>query len=54
MIHLRASAKLNLYLRVLGKRPDGYHEIETVFEQIDLADELSFEAHSMEIQLTCG
>ena len=43
MIRLRAPAKLNLYLRVLGRRPDGFHEIETVFERIDLADELTFE-----------
>lgn len=33
-------AKINLYLRVLGRRPDGYHEIETVFQEIDLADEI--------------
>src|SRR3989338_4027724 len=52
MIHRRAPAKLNLYLRVLGKRPDGYHEIETLFERIDLADELTFEpAH--DLALTC-
>ena len=53
MIHLRAPAKLNLYLRVLGKRPDGYHEIETLFERIDLADELSFGAAPSGIALTC-
>ena len=52
MLHLRAPAKLNLYLRVLGKRPDGYHEIETLFERIDLADELAFEPHD-ELALTC-
>ena len=53
MIRLRASAKLNLYLRVLGKRPDGYHEIETLFERIDLADELTFAPHPRECLLTC-
>jgi len=53
MICLRAPAKLNLYLRVLGKRPDGYHELETLFERIDLADELTFEASSTGLQLTC-
>ena len=52
MLRLRAPAKLNLYLRVLGKRPDGYHEIETLFERIDLADELTFEPHD-ELELTC-
>lgn len=35
---LRALAKINLDLRVLGKRPDGYHEIRTVFQTISLAD----------------
>ncbi len=35
-----APAKLNLYLDVLKKRPDGYHNIETLFEKIDLKDEI--------------
>jgi 4-diphosphocytidyl-2-C-methyl-D-erythritol kinase len=35
-----APAKLNLYLDVLDKRPDGYHNIETLFEKIDLKDEI--------------
>jgi len=35
-----APAKLNLFLDVLGKRPDGYHEIATLFEKIDLKDEI--------------
>ena len=37
-----APAKLNLYLHVTGRRDDGYHEIETVFELVDLADRLDF------------
>jgi 4-diphosphocytidyl-2-C-methyl-D-erythritol kinase len=35
-----APAKLNLMLRVLGRRPDGYHRLQTVFQLIDRADRL--------------
>ena len=35
---LRANAKINLFLEVLDQRPDGYHNIETVFQSIDLHD----------------
>jgi 4-diphosphocytidyl-2-C-methyl-D-erythritol kinase len=38
---LPAFAKVNLYLDVLGKRPDGYHDIVTLFERIDLADRIA-------------
>ena len=40
---LRASAKVNLALEVLGKRGDGYHEITTVLQAVDLADRLRLE-----------
>ena len=39
----KAYAKLNLTLEVLGKRPDGYHEITGILQTISLADELTFE-----------
>ncbi len=35
-------AKINLFLEVLGKRPDGYHELETVMTRVSLADSLHF------------
>jgi len=38
-----APAKLNLFLHILGRRPDGYHELQTAFQFIDLCDEISFE-----------
>ena len=37
-----APAKVNLFLEVLGKRPDGYHEIATLMVAIDLVDVLDF------------
>lgn len=41
-VFVQAPAKLNLYLEVLGKRPDGYHEIESLMVAIDLRDSLVF------------
>ena len=41
-----APAKLNLFLHVVGRRPDGYHLLQTVFHFIDLQDVLSFERRS--------
>jgi len=38
---LLAPAKVNLYLRVIRKRPDGYHDIETLFEKIALFDRIT-------------
>lgn len=37
-----APAKLNLFLHVVGRRPDGYHRLQTVFQLIDLDDRLDF------------
>lgn len=42
-IELRSFAKINLGLSVLGRRPDGYHDIHTTFQAIDLADEILLE-----------
>jgi 4-diphosphocytidyl-2-C-methyl-D-erythritol kinase len=38
-----APAKLNLMLHVTGRRADGYHELQTVFQLVDLCDQLAFE-----------
>lgn len=43
MLTVSAYAKINLVLEVLGKRSDGYHEVATVLQEIDLKDVLAFE-----------
>jgi 4-diphosphocytidyl-2-C-methyl-D-erythritol kinase len=48
----RCPAKINLWLRVLGRRPDGYHELDTLFQTIDVWDELRIEPCSR-LSLDC-
>jgi len=48
-IKTQCPAKINLYLKVLDKRQDGYHNIDTSFQLIDLADEMSFEISEKDI-----
>jgi 4-diphosphocytidyl-2-C-methyl-D-erythritol kinase len=51
---LPAHAKINLSLRVLGKRADGFHEIRTIFQTITLHDLLTFETRAGEgFELEC-
>jgi 4-diphosphocytidyl-2-C-methyl-D-erythritol kinase len=49
---LPSFAKINLFLRVLGKRSDNYHEICTIFQTVSLCDYIAFSDHD-EIVLTC-
>ena len=41
---LPSPAKLNLFLHITGRRDDGYHELQTIFQFVDYGDELTFEA----------
>jgi 4-diphosphocytidyl-2-C-methyl-D-erythritol kinase len=41
-----APAKLNLFLHILGRRPDGYHELQTCFQFVDLCDEVSLDVRA--------
>ena len=53
-VHVTAPAKINLYLEVLGKRPDGYHAIETVMLAVELLDELTLAADPTgQVTLNC-
>ena len=44
MLTIPAPAKLNLWLSITGRRPDGYHELQTLFQLVDLADSIELEA----------
>jgi 4-diphosphocytidyl-2-C-methyl-D-erythritol kinase len=44
LLGLPAPAKVNLFLHIVGRRDDGYHDLQTAFAPIDLADLLDFEA----------
>ena len=53
-IKLKAPAKINLSLDVLGKRPDGYHELSTVMQAIDLYDEITLTGNdSGKVTISC-
>jgi len=54
MIALQAPAKVNLSLRLLGRRSDGYHELETLMVPLELADQLRMESTSAGIELSCS
>jgi 4-diphosphocytidyl-2-C-methyl-D-erythritol kinase len=42
-ISLKVPAKINLYLKIIRKRPDGYHDIDTLMQAVSLYDELTLE-----------
>lgn len=61
---LQARAKLNLTLKILGRRPDGYHDIESVVQSVDLCDRITLRTCSpvyagrsgqeIDIKVTCN
>ena len=50
---LKAHAKINLGLEVLGKRPDGYHEVAMIMQSVSLHDTLSLSLQETDITLIC-
>ena len=50
----QSPCKVNLILNILGKRPDGFHELETVMHPVQVCDHLSFTRGGTGVQLTCN
>ena len=53
----RAFAKINLFLRVVGRRPDGYHELDSIFVPVSISDRITIEvrpAPTSSVTLKCN
>jgi len=50
----QSPCKVNLLLNILGKRSDGFHELETLFQPVNFCDRLTFERAGHGIQLSCS
>jgi len=50
----KSPCKVNLLLNILGKRPDGFHEVETIMQPVNICDELRFARTGKEVSLTCN
>ena len=53
-LRLKSPCKVNLLLNILGKRPDGFHELETIMQPVNYCDDLAFERSGTGIELTCS
>jgi len=53
-LHCKSPCKVNLLLNILGRRPDGFHELETVMQPLALWDEIVIERTRGTIELTCS
>jgi 4-diphosphocytidyl-2-C-methyl-D-erythritol kinase len=50
----KSPCKVNLILNILGKRADGFHELETVMQPVNVCDEMTFERAGAGLQLSCS
>src|SRR5690242_517316 len=50
----KSPCKVNLILNILGKRADGFHELETVMQPVNVCDEMTFERTGASLQLSCS
>ncbi|HEX7652034.1 MAG TPA: 4-(cytidine 5'-diphospho)-2-C-methyl-D-erythritol kinase [Verrucomicrobiae bacterium] len=50
----KSPCKVNLILNILGKRPDGFHALETVMHPVNVCDVMTFERGGSGLQLTCS
>src|SRR5471032_335465 len=50
----KSPCKVNLLLNILGRRADGFHELETVMQPVNFCDEISFERDGNGIKLSCS
>lgn len=53
-LHKKSPCKVNLLLNVLGRHADGFHELETVMQPVNLCDDLAFERGGAGIELSCS
>jgi len=52
-LKIRSPAKINLFLHIIGKRPDGYHELVTLMCPVNLYDTLTLDFSGRELSVTC-
>src|SRR5467141_2051526 len=52
-MQILAPAKINLSLRILDRRPDGFHEIETLIAPVSLSDKIDIEKQNRWVDFTC-
>ena len=51
---IEAQAKINLFLRILGREPSGYHQLETLFQRVSLADQVTVRTDVSGRSLECS